>query len=89
MEKAFGYQPWEPLSLLLDLGYRFLFACPGGLVDHLPTEAMPFPKEFEMGYNVIAYHPPRDQERKEGLRRLMAGRLPGAVAIHRHRFRIA
>ncbi|MGC4004216.1 MAG: FkbM family methyltransferase [Pirellulales bacterium] len=56
-EKAFGYQPWEPLSFLLALGYRTLFICPEGVVEHTPTEHKPFPPEYERGYNIIAYLP--------------------------------
>jgi FkbM family methyltransferase len=53
-EKAFGYEPWDLLSVLAAQGYRFLFACEQGLVGHTPSRAEPFPPEFEAGYNVIA-----------------------------------
>jgi FkbM family methyltransferase len=56
-EKAFGYHPWKPLSWLKDRGYRFLFMCPNGLVDYTPSEERPFPPEYEMAYNVLAYCP--------------------------------
>ena len=75
-EQAFGYQPWAVLSWLLERGYRFIFACPNGMVDHLPTEAKPFPLEYEMGYNLVAYEPRVHAERIEGLQRLRAGTRP-------------
>ncbi len=58
-ERRFGYGPWEYLAPLLEMGYRFLFLCPGGLIEHLPSERSPFPAEFEHGYNVVAYVPGR------------------------------
>jgi len=72
-EEAFGYGPWEFISLLLDLGYRFLFLCPGGLMEHSPSESSPFPKEFEHGYMALAYVPERHSERIRGLERLRFG----------------
>jgi FkbM family methyltransferase len=32
-----GYGPWDLFSLLLDLGYRFRFLCPGGLIEYFPS----------------------------------------------------
>jgi FkbM family methyltransferase len=81
-EQAFGYQAWEPLSWLLERGYRFLFACPNGLVDHLPTEAKPFPPEYAMGYNVLAYCPTAHTNRVEGIQQLQAGRLPKLLPMY-------
>jgi FkbM family methyltransferase len=72
-EKAFGYQPWELFSWLLERGYRFLFACPDGLREYLPTEARPFPQDYEFGYNVIAYNLPMHSERIEKVQHLRAG----------------
>src|SRR3972149_2356797 len=72
---AFGSRPWNPFPWLLELGYRFLFACPNGLVDYLPTEAEPFPPEYEMGYNVLAYSPAAHAERVDGAKQLRAGAL--------------
>jgi FkbM family methyltransferase len=72
-ERAFGYQPWEPLSWLLERGYRLLFACPNGLVEHTPTESDPFPPEYETGYNVVAFVPEIHSERTEALNHLRAG----------------
>ena len=72
-ERAFGYHPWAPLSWLLERGYRFLFACPNGIVDYLPTEAKPFPPDYEMGYNVVAYDPIRHAARIDGLDPIRAG----------------
>jgi hypothetical protein len=68
-----GYRPWEFFALLLGLGYRFLFLCWGGLIEHLPSESAPFPPEFEDSYNVVAYVPGRHAERIQGLERLRFG----------------
>jgi hypothetical protein len=68
-----GYSSWEFFAPLLGLGYRFIFLCPGGLLDHLPSESAPFPPEFEHGYNVVAYVPGRHAERIRGLERLRLG----------------
>lgn len=62
-EKAFHYQPWAPLSLLLSYGYEILFICPVGAVKHRPTLEQPFPVEYEAGYNIIAYQPQLHQSR--------------------------
>jgi FkbM family methyltransferase len=72
-ERALGYHPWAALSSLLDRGYRFLFACPNGLVDHLPTETKPFPPDYEMGYNVVAYDPTAHASRIERVKHLRSG----------------
>jgi FkbM family methyltransferase len=72
-ERAFGYRPWELLSWLLERGYRLLFACPNGLVEHVPTESGPFPPEYEMGYNVVAFLPEIHSERIGALKHLRAG----------------
>src|SRR5262249_53281832 len=72
-EQRCGYGPWEFFAPLLDLGYRFLFLCQGGLVEHLPSEAAPFPPEFDQSYNVVAYVPGRHAERIESLARLRIG----------------
>lgn len=74
-EKAFGYQPWESFSWLIERGYGFLFACPSGLVEHLPTEDKPFPPEYEMGYNVLAYDAATHAERVDRASHLRAGPL--------------
>jgi FkbM family methyltransferase len=76
-EQAFGYGPWQPLSWLMERGYRFLFACPSGLVEHLPTQSQPFPPEYELGYNVLAYVPEAHAERVEH-----AGHLNAAAQPH-------
>ena len=68
-----GYGSWELLASLLGLGYRFLFLCRGGLIEHVPSESAPFPPEFEQGYNVVAYVPERHAERIRGLERLRFG----------------
>jgi FkbM family methyltransferase len=54
-ERAFNYTPWDVFAFLLQFGYQFLFACPGGLIAHKPSAEQPFPPEFEAGYNVVAY----------------------------------
>ena len=54
-QRPFGYGPWDVLSLLAGYGYRFLFMCPEGLIEHQPREAMPFPPEYAQGYNVLAF----------------------------------
>ncbi len=72
-EQRHGYGPWEFFALLLDLGYRFLFLCREGLIEHLPSESAPFPPEFEHGYNVVAYVPGQHAERIQGLERLRFG----------------
>ena len=68
-----GYGPWEFFAPLLGSGYRFLFLCRGGLIEHLPSESAPFPPEFEHGYNVVAYVPGRHAERIGRLERLRFG----------------
>jgi FkbM family methyltransferase len=68
-----GYGPWDFFAPLLGLGYRFLFLCRGGLIEHLPTESEPFPPEFEESYNVVAYVPGPHAERIRGLERLRFG----------------
>lgn len=55
--RQFGYSPWDAVGYLQTLGYRHLFMCPDGLVEHLATPERPFPPEFRMGYNVISYVP--------------------------------
>lgn len=72
-ERRFGYGPWDFLAQLAALGYRFLFLCPGGLVEHEPSGSTPFPPEFEHGYNVVAYIPGRHDRRVERLRGLRVG----------------
>ncbi len=80
-EKAFGYQPWEPFSWLLERGYRFLFACPNGLVEYLPTESQPFPAGFEMGYNVLAFNPTEHEDRIAEIEHLRAGPSTKVLAM--------
>jgi FkbM family methyltransferase len=72
-EKAFGYRPWEVLSLLADLGYECLFVCPCGLVEHTPTRERPFPTEYINGYNVLAVMPSAHADRIMRLSPLYAG----------------
>jgi hypothetical protein len=79
-ERAFGYEPWDVLSLLSALRYRFLFACPEGLVEHEPVRTDPFPREFERGYNVVAFVGDTHRDRLRSLNPLRIGgsgnRLP-------------
>jgi len=72
-ERAFGYQPWTLFSGLLEQGYNFLFACPIGLVEHVPTETNPFPPEYEMGYNILVYNAVAHSKRIDALQHLRAG----------------
>jgi hypothetical protein len=72
-QRRCGYGPWEFFAPLLELGYRFLFLCPGGLVDHAPCESAPFPSEFENGSNVLAYVPGRHDDRIQDLADLRLG----------------
>ncbi len=72
-ERAFKYGPWDVLSLLQEIGYRFLFACPNGLVEHQPSEACPFPVEYANGYNIVAYLPEKHAERIKSLDGLRTG----------------
>lgn len=72
-ERRFGYGPWDFLAPLAALGYRFLFLCPGGLIEHEPTGSAPFPPEFEHGYNVVAYVPGRHDRRIDRLSALRVG----------------
>jgi FkbM family methyltransferase len=72
-QHAFGYGPWDVLGFLTDLGYRFFFACPEGLVGHVPSPSQPFPVQYERGYNVVAYLPEEHARRVERLDRLTIG----------------
>jgi hypothetical protein len=73
-EERFGYGPWEFFGPLVGFAYRFLLLCPGGLIEHLPTESAPFPPEFEPGYNVVACVCGQHAERIRSLERLRFGR---------------
>jgi FkbM family methyltransferase len=75
-QRAFGYTPFEFLSLLKSLGYRILFVCPEGLIEHVPTEEEPFPPAYERGYNIVAYDPSKHATRVAAMRPLMAGETP-------------
>lgn len=72
-QAAFHYRPFDLLSLLMEHGYRFLFACPTGLVPHEPEETRPFPALFRDGYNVVAYQESRHDARINRLANLMEG----------------
>jgi FkbM family methyltransferase len=72
-QRAFGYGPWDVLGFLANLGYQFYFACPEGLVAHVPSASKPFPRQYERGYNLIAYRPEEHARRVERLNRLMSG----------------
>src|SRR5262249_2593612 len=72
-QKSFRYGPWDVLSYLSALGYRFLFACPSGLVEHQPTRQEPFPPAYEDGYNVVAFTPDKHAARIQHTRHLMSG----------------
>jgi len=75
-QRAFGYGPWDVLSVLRHAGYEFLFACPQGLVPHAPTAAEPMPAAFVDGYNVIAYRPDLHAARAQRLETFHASRRP-------------
>jgi FkbM family methyltransferase len=79
-QKAFGYHPWELFSRLQDCGYSFLFACPHGLVEHVPSRERPFPAEFSGGYNVVAHVPARHSAR---VARLSPLRAKGKGPVHK------
>lgn len=72
-QRAFGYGPWELLSLLAGYGYGFLFACPEGLVEHRPTAEEPMPPAYVGGYNIVAYAPDRHCEQLRNLDPLRVG----------------
>jgi FkbM family methyltransferase len=80
-EQAFGYGPWEVLQLLASYGYEFLFACPEGLVEHVPTGKQPFPVAFVNGYNVIAFSRTRHAERIKSVAELRAGHGGGILPM--------
>lgn len=77
-ERAFQYGPWEVLSLLAAWGYRFLFACPHGLVEHQPSAERPYPPAYTQGYNVLAFHPANHASRLQQVEPL---RLGGGATI--------
>jgi FkbM family methyltransferase len=77
-QRAFAYGPRDVFSFLDQRGYRFLFACPTGLVAHTPTLEHPFPPEYAMGNNVVAYVPALHAERVKALAPLQA---PGAKLL--------
>src|SRR5204862_1827222 len=66
-QRAFGYAPWDLVSMVQNEGYDFLFACPGGLVAHRPTQANPFPDAFRHGNKVVCLH----RDRYDQLRTLI------------------
>lgn len=75
-QRKLGVAMWDVLSLLKELGYRFTFQCPEGLIDHEPSEYLPAPKEYERGYNMLA-HLPKHAERVARLGALRpGGRIP-------------
>lgn len=75
-EKAFDYKPWELFSILISYGYKFLFACPRGLITYIPTETEAFPIEYQKGYNVIAYLPEIHSDRIGNIQSLFAVNNP-------------
>jgi len=72
-ERAFGYGPWEVFTLLMEYGYRFLFACPQGLVAYTPSQPSPFPSQYINGYNVVAFNGNRHGDRVCNLDPLLLG----------------
>jgi hypothetical protein len=53
-ESAFGYGPFEPLDWLAARGYRFLFACPQGLVPHHGRKVMEISPSSSQAYEMLA-----------------------------------
>jgi FkbM family methyltransferase len=80
-ERAFGYRPWDLFGMLLSRGYEILFACPRGLVPHLPSASHPFPPQYEGGYNVIAFSSTLHRDRLESARRLLESERPSVRAM--------
>lgn len=73
---AFGLKPWDVLSLLASNGYHFIFVCPDGLLDHVPSTEQAMPEAFAHGSNIVAYVPDVHADRIANLRaRLVPGRL--------------
>ena len=77
-QRHFGYGPMDLFAILDAYGYAYRFACQNGLVAHRPTASAPFPKGFEAGYQVLAYHPDTHPDRLTRADRLAAGR-PGVL----------
>jgi len=72
-ERAFGYGPWEVFTFLMDHGYKFLFACPEGLVAYTPSQGSPFPYQYTNGYNVVAFNANHHCDRVRNLDPLLLG----------------
>ena len=62
-ERAFDYGPWEVFTFLMEYRYKFLFACPEGLVVYAPSRARPFPSQYTSGYNVVAFNANHHRDR--------------------------
>ena len=80
-ERAFDYRPWDLFEMLLSRGYEILFACPRGLVHHLPSASRPFPAQYEGGYNVIAYCSSLHRDRVERAQGLFESERPRVRAM--------
>jgi len=72
-EKAFNYNPWDVFIFLKKYEYNFLFVCPDGIVQHIPTKNNPFPEEYINGYNIISYHKDKHKDRISRLEGLFLG----------------
>ena len=72
-ERAFDYGPWDVFTFLMEYRYKFLFACPEGLVAYAPTRARPFPSQYTSGYNVVAFNATHHRDRVRNLERLLLG----------------
>jgi FkbM family methyltransferase len=72
-ERAFGYGPWEVFTFLMEYGYKFLFACPEGLVMYAPSQTSPFPSQYISGYNVVAFNANHHRDRVRSLDPLLLG----------------
>ena len=74
--RRFGNSLWDALGYLQSIGYKHLFMCPNGLIEHHATVERPIPDEFRMGYNVISVIPSRHPWALDKLAPYMADRKP-------------
>jgi hypothetical protein len=73
--------PSDLFAAVGEYDYRFLFACPEGLVEHEPSDSRPFPSTFEWGYNVIAFVPDEHEDRVSTAEPLRAERSPRLLGM--------
>jgi FkbM family methyltransferase len=70
-QRAFGYEPWEPVNLLKSFGYNFLFTHQDRILDFDLTQLQVMPAVRDQ--NVVVYHPARHLERVARLKRHLGG----------------